>query len=227
VNCIVTAGPTYEPLDEVRRLINFSTGRLGSELGNYLVSRGHRVTLLLGQQATWAGEFHAQELVNFGTTADLRARLEALAATPVEAVFHAAAVSDFTFGKVWRRLASGELEQTEAGKISTRIGPLLAELAPTVKIISELRGWFPRACLVGWKYELGGARSDVIAAAEAQMTACRTNACVANGRAYGAGFGLVTGPGQVTHLEDAGRLFVALEELMRHRSDRSDRTAPD
>src|SRR5947207_11555228 len=98
MKCVVTAGPTFEPLDEVRRLINFSTGRLGSELANYLVSRGHRVTLLLGQQATWGGEFHAQELVNFGTTADLRARLQGFSGKSVEAIVHAAAVSDFTFG---------------------------------------------------------------------------------------------------------------------------------
>src|SRR5207248_11620180 len=127
MNCIVTAGPTYEPLDEVRRLINFSTGRLGSELGNFLVSRGHRVTLFLGQQATWGGELHAQELVNFGTTADLHARLQGLAGQPIDAIFHAAAVSDFTFGKVWRRLATGELEEIEAGKISSRIDSLVTE----------------------------------------------------------------------------------------------------
>jgi len=214
VNCLVTAGPTYEPLDEVRRLINFSTGRLGSELANYLVSRGHRVTLLLGQQATWGGEFHAQELVNFGTTADLRARLQGLSGKSVEAIFHAAAVSDFTFGKIWQRLPDDSLEPVEAGKISSRIGPLFAELTPTVKIISELRGWFPRALLVGWKYEIDGERADAIAEAEEQIASCTTNVCVANGRAYGSGFGLVTGPGKVIHLEDAGRLFVALEEFI-------------
>src|SRR5438477_7013450 len=195
MNCIVTAGPTYEPLDEVRRLINFSTGRLGSELGNFLVSRGHRVTLLLGQQATWGGELHAQELVNFGTTADLHARLQGLAGQPIDAIFHAAAVSDFTFGKVWRRLAAGELEEIEAGKISSRIDSLVTELTPTVKIIPQLRGWFPPACIVGWKYELDGTRPEAIARAEQQIASCRTNACVVNGRAYGSGFGLVRGAG--------------------------------
>ena len=215
MNCIVTAGPTYEPLDEVRRLINFSTGRLGSELGSYLVSRGHRVTLLRGVQATWKGDSQAQEVVDFGTTSDLHARLQELAAKLTDAVFHAAAVSDFTFGKILRRLPSGELEQIQAGKIASRVGPLFAELAPTVKIISQLRAWFPNARLVGWKYELDGNRADAIAEAEAQMANCRTDACVANGRAYGSGFGLVTGPGRVRHLEDAGGLFAALEELMR------------
>ena len=149
MNCVVTAGPTYEPLDEVRRLTNFSTGRLGSELANFLTAHGHAVTLLLGQQATWCGERHAQEVQTFTTTDDLRARLEKLAAQPADAVLHAAAVSDFAFGKIWERAADGELIEAKAGKVSTRSGPLLAELVPTAKIISELRGWFPRACLVG------------------------------------------------------------------------------
>ena len=39
MNCIVTAGPTFEPLDDVRRLTNFSTGRLGTELANFLAAR--------------------------------------------------------------------------------------------------------------------------------------------------------------------------------------------
>ena len=56
MNCIVTAGPTFEPLDDVRRLTNFSTGRLGTELANFLAARGHKVTLLIGETATYAGE---------------------------------------------------------------------------------------------------------------------------------------------------------------------------
>jgi len=55
MNCIVTAGPTYEPLDDVRRLTNFSTGRLGTELAGFLTAHGHQVTLLIGELATWGG----------------------------------------------------------------------------------------------------------------------------------------------------------------------------
>ena len=60
MNCIVTAGPTFEPLDDVRRLTNFSTGRLGTELANFLAAHGHQVTLLIGESATYAGERRAQ-----------------------------------------------------------------------------------------------------------------------------------------------------------------------
>jgi len=215
MQCIVTAGPTFEPLDEVRRLTNFSTGRLGSELVDYLAARGHEATLLIGQQATYRGERHARQTDTFTTTANLRERLQSLANPAVAAVFHAAAVSDFTFGKVWRRSPQGELVELKGGKLSTREGTLLAELLPTPKIIAELRQWYPTARLVGWKYEVEGGRADVIRLAERQLTDCRTDACVANGPAYGAGFGLVKGGGAVTHLPDTASLFAALEEFMR------------
>ena len=219
MQCIVTAGPTCEPLDEVRRLTNSSTGRLGSELASFLSARGHEVTLLIGQHATYRGERHAQHVETFTTTGNLRDRLQALAGPEVAAVFHAAAVSDFAFGKIWRRSSQGELTELKGGKISTRQGTLLAELAPTPKIIADLRQWFPAARLVGWKYEVDGGRAGVIRLAEEQIAGCRTDACVANGPAYGAGFGLVRGGGEVTHLPDAAALFGALEEFIRERRD--------
>src|SRR6266576_7135498 len=101
MNCIVTAGPTFEPLDDVRRLTNFSTGRLGTELANFLAARGHEVTLLLGEQATHRGEQKAQHVEPFSTTANLLKKLKACSQQDMGAVFHAAAVSDFMFGKIW------------------------------------------------------------------------------------------------------------------------------
>src|SRR5438876_1971686 len=100
MRCIVTAGPTYEPLDKVRRLTNFSTGRLGSELAAFLSLRGHEVTLLLGEMATFRGGSGKGRSEIFTTTANLRERLRAAAGDNVGAVFHAAAVSDFSFGKI-------------------------------------------------------------------------------------------------------------------------------
>jgi phosphopantothenoylcysteine synthetase/decarboxylase len=212
MNCIVTAGPTYEPLDDVRRLTNFSTGRLGTELANDLVERGHHVTLLIGAQATHHGERNAQQSETFTTTADLRERLRASSEKTVDAIFHAAAVSDFTFGKIQLRSAEGRLTEMRSKKIPTRAGSLLVELVPTPKIIAELRAWFPRAHIVGWKFEAEGGRPGAIRAAQRQMAACLTDACVANGPAYGEGFALVTELGQ-THFTDKSKLFEALEKF--------------
>jgi phosphopantothenoylcysteine decarboxylase/phosphopantothenate--cysteine ligase len=213
MKCIVTAGPTFEELDEVRRLTNFSTGTLGTELANFLTERGHEVELLRGQGATCRLEPKAQRVQIFTTTADLRRRLEALGDSGASAVFHAAAVSDFTFGKIWERAADGGLKEIRSPKIPTRGETLLAELTPTPKIISELRAWFPTAFLAGWKYELESDRAQAIARASRQLAENQTDACVVNGRAYGEGFGLVTAPGQSRHMNDRKFLFDALEKL--------------
>ena len=214
MHCVITAGPTYETMDNVRRLTNFSTGRLGTELANFLVSRGHQVTLLLGEQATHCGERRAQRIETFSTTANLLARFEALSKQGVDAVFHAAAVSDYAFGKIWLRAADGGMTEMKSGKISTRAGTLLAELVPTPKVIAELRGLFPGSKLVGWKYEVDGDRASVLAAAERQLHECRTDACVANGKAYGPGFGIVTAPAACEHHHEMAGLFGALAKLV-------------
>lgn len=213
VNCIVTAGPTYEPLDEVRRLTNFSSGKLGSQLADFLVAQGHQVTLLYGHYSTYHEQQSAQHIVSFDTTLDLRTKLESLAKEKVNAVFHAAAVSDFGFGKVFARGAGGELREVTSGKISTRDGTLLAELVPTPKIIAILRELFPTSRIVGWKYEVNGDRESVIAKAVQQMRENKTDACVANGKAYGFGFGLVSADGAQKHFSDTRELYAALEEL--------------
>jgi len=106
------------------------------------------------------------------------------------------------------------LTEVKSGKISTRQGTLLAELVPTMKIITELRNWFPVARMVGWKYEVEGDRAAVITLAQKQISECRTDACVANGAAYGPGFGLVTRDGGCTHLDDIKALFEILESLL-------------
>lgn len=214
MKCLVTAGPTYETMDNVRRLTNFSSGKLGTELANFLTAHGHDVTLLLGEQATHPGECQAARVETFSTMADLRAKIHAQTMQEVESVFHAAAVSDFTFGKIWLRSPEGELTEIKSAKYSTRLGTLLAELVPTPKIIAELRGWFPNAKLIGWKFEVEGDHAEVIQKAEDQLTDCDTDACVANGPAYGSGFGLVSGIGHCTHLKDSGALFVSLEKFI-------------
>jgi phosphopantothenoylcysteine synthetase/decarboxylase len=213
MNCIVTAGPTFEPLDDVRRLTNFSTGRLGTELANFLTARGHAVTLLLGESATWPGERRAAQVKSFSTTENLRGLLKSASRKKVDAIFHAAAVSDFAFGRMFAGEPGGRLAPfAPSRKISTRAGRLLVELLPTPKIIGELRRWHPRALLVGWKFEADGRRAAAVRAARRQLVDCATDACVANGPAYGKGFGLVTAGGQ-KHFADKAGLFAALEKL--------------
>ena len=217
MHCVVTAGPTYETLDKVRRLTNFSTGRLGTELANFLAARGHEVTLLVGETATCRRRAAGATGRGVHDDGEICGNdWPPLAAQPVDAVFHAAAVSDFTFGKIWFRSPQGELGEARAGKISTRQGKLLAELVPTPKVIAGLRSWFPAARLVGWKFEVDGDRAGVVRLAERQIVENLTDACVANGPAYGPrirardGLRPMRAPGR-----RRCRLFEALERFVR------------
>jgi phosphopantothenate---cysteine ligase (CTP) len=204
---LVTAGPTYENLDRVRRLTNLSTGGLGIGLASFLTRLGHEVILLLGYYSTHRERPSAIKTSVFTTTADLAAQLESHAHQPFAAVFHAAAVSDFSFGPVYHRAADGTLIPVTSGKFSTRSGPMLAELVPTPKIIAQLRGWFPHTYLVGWKYEVDGSQESALKQGRQQLVEHHTNGCVVNGPAYGPGFGWVTKVGTILHLPDKPCLY--------------------
>ena len=192
MHCLITAGATIEPIDAVRRLTNQSTGRLGCGLANALSRAGHRVTLLLSETALHSPRSKTVRVLRFDTTKNLAEQMRAAAALKVKAIFHAAAVSDFCVKKPLK----GKVSSTEKLKL---------ELSPTPKIIRSLRKWHPNALLVGWKFEVGGARDSAIAAARAQIKSCKTNACVANGPAYGEGLGVVTD--SLLHCADRRALF--------------------
>ncbi len=219
VNCLITAGPTYESLDQVRRLTNFSTGKLGSTLAEFLIAHGHQVRLLLGEMATYPAPIASVAVERFSTTQDLLSRFASHANSPIDAIFHAAAVSDFTFGKTWERLPSGALEPVQGGKLSTRHGTLMTELIPTPKIIAQLRQLFPQAKLVGWKYEVDGDTAQVVERAQRQIAENHTDICVANGPAFGVGFGWVSRDGLQEKLSGSPQLFERIDRFLReHRN---------
>lgn len=217
---IVTAGPTYEVLDEVRRLTNRSTGRLGTGLARHFLDRGWEVTLLRGSASTFPC---AISCVPFSTTASLDQTLQSQASNAVDAVFHAAAVSDFRFGKI--QLKKGKsiqsiqsikgIESIESmGKLPTSLGALWVELIPTQKIISKLRRLFPNALIIGWKYEVDGTRADAFEKARAQIAENHTNLCVLNGSAYGNGYALLQKNGTPQHIENEKELYDALHNFV-------------
>jgi phosphopantothenoylcysteine decarboxylase/phosphopantothenate--cysteine ligase len=210
MHCIVTAGATWEPLDRVRRLTNFSTGSLGTSLARRLAEAGHAVDLFLAESIAWETSVPGISPHRFTTTATLEALFHGHRSPAPLAIFHAAAVSDFQSAGCFERTPDGSLIPLAAGKLSTRDGTLWVELRPTPKILPQLRDWFPAARITGWKYETDGTRADVLARAARQFAESRTDACVANGPAYGDGFGLVMPSGTLQHLPDRPALFDAL-----------------
>ena len=197
---IVTTGPSYEPIDEVRRITNFSTGELGVLLSNALAADGHEVFCLKGVSATHPGPFDSRvHPLPFTTNEDLLEQITRLAHEhDIGALLHVAALADYRVKSV----SDGSGARQDAAKIESRSGALTIELEPARKIISALRPLLPKARLVGWKYELNGTRSDALAKVWKQLRENGTDACVVNGRAYGTGFGFCTPPDRVEELAD-------------------------
>ena len=208
---VVTCGPSYEPIDEVRRITNFSTGELGVLLANHLALEGHEVVCFRGVGATSPEKIVGAKVIPFATNGNLRDGLEGLERREkIGAVFHAAALCDYRVKSVHSSCGA----EIAAKKIPSRSGELTLTLDPSAKLIHELRDFFPAAKIVGWKYELAGSRADVLAAAIRQLAESRSDACVMNGTAYGAGFGFLEAQLKPMHLTDKVALCAFLADWL-------------
>lgn len=206
---IVTCGPSFEPIDEVRRLTNFSSGELGVILAEQLVAAGHEVFCLKGSGATHAGPASAPccHVRRFDTNDDLLQLLREVAgAHEIGAVFHVAALCDFRVAQV----RDGAGQACESAKISSRAGALTIQLEPATKVIHELRPLFPRSLLVGWKYELNGTLDEALANVRRQFKEAHTDLCVLNGRAAGEGFSVCNPSGEASRWQTKADLCTEL-----------------
>ena len=207
---VVTAGPTREPIDEVRFLGNRSSGKMGFAVAAAAAARGARVTLIAGPVAlpTPAGVASRIDV----ETAETMGRALAGATAAADVVVMTAAVADF-------RPAA-----PVAGKLSRRAlgdGQALAvALAPNPDLLAELgrtrRGALP--VLVGFAAEAGGG-AGLVARAREKLAEKRCDLIVANDiSAAGIGFGadenevtLVFADGQIVALPRASKLAIAHE----------------
>ena len=62
-------------------------------------------------------------------------------------------------------------------------------------MIGRLRDLFPKAYIVGWKFELEGNLEEAVQEGLQQIAINRTDACVVNGSAFGPEFGFCTKKG--------------------------------
>jgi phosphopantothenoylcysteine decarboxylase/phosphopantothenate--cysteine ligase len=172
VRVVVTAGPTHEPIDDVRFLGNRSSGKMGFAIAAAAVERGADVTLLAGP-GTPATPTGVGKRVDFETAADLERALSEHA-PGADVVVMAAAVADF------RPAARA------AGKLSRRASPegTTLELVANPDLLAGLaRSAAPmaRPFLVGFAAETAGGDPHVLAeraAAKLEEKGCE--AIVAN-----------------------------------------------
>jgi phosphopantothenoylcysteine decarboxylase/phosphopantothenate--cysteine ligase len=120
---VVTAGPTWEPIDPVRFVGNRSSGRMGFAVSAEAFARGAEVTLIVGPGTIEPPE--GPRVVRVTTADEMRDAVLA-AAEGADAVVMAAAVADF------------RPETAVTSKIDKESGTPELRLVPTADILSEL-----------------------------------------------------------------------------------------
>jgi phosphopantothenoylcysteine decarboxylase/phosphopantothenate--cysteine ligase len=171
---VVTAGPTWEPIDPVRFVGNRSTGRMGFAIAAEARRRGADVTLVVGP-GTIAPPSGVR-IVAVETAEEMRTAVRRYGPA-ADAVVMAAAVADF------------RPEHVEASKMKKDAGAPEVKLVPTTDILAELGADKGDRVLVGFAAET----SDPLDAARAKLEAKHLDLVVVNevGRA-GTGFGSET-----------------------------------
>jgi len=143
---VVTAGPTYEDIDEVRFIGNRSSGRMGYAVAAEAASRGARVVLISGPSRLDPPA--GTEIVRVRSALQMRDAVHRVVGD-ADIVVMAAAVADYT-------PADGALEgKIEKGPDST---PLELRLVRTTDILAELgqrRSGAARPVLIGFAAQSG------------------------------------------------------------------------
>jgi phosphopantothenoylcysteine decarboxylase/phosphopantothenate--cysteine ligase len=172
---VVTAGPTWEPIDPVRFVGNRSTGRMGFAVARAAAGRGARVTLVVGPGTVQPPP--GVRVVRVETADEMRAAVVD-AATNAAAVVMAAAVADF------------RPEHVEASKVKKDTGPPDLKLVTTPDILAELGANKGGRVLVGFAAETSG---DLEGAGRAKLEAKHVDVVVVNRVGVeGTGFGSET-----------------------------------
>jgi len=175
---VVTAGGTREPIDAVRFIGNYSSGKQGYAFARQAVARGARVTLIGANLID--PQIVGCEFVSVATGIELSVALSAVA-TSASAVIMAAAVADF------------KLDQAGSVKIkkSTTGDAIDLHLVATADIIAELAHSkiTPHGCLlIAFAAEtLSG--DELIAEARRKLRAKSVDYVIANDVSEGKIFG--------------------------------------
>ncbi len=182
---LVTAGPTYEPIDPVRFIGNRSSGKMGVAVAAEASSRGADVRLILGPDTVppppGVTALHVE-------TAEEMHRAVVAAAGDVDVVVMAAAVADF------------RPKAVAVGKLKKESGTPELHLEPTPDILRELGERKGSRILVGFAAET----SDLESAGRAKLHAKHLDMVVVNevGR-EGTGFGSETNDAMILSADGA------------------------
>ena len=147
---MITAGPTWVPIDTVRVISNVSTGETGILLAKEAKKQGAKVTLLLGPVGDKTLD-NSVRVIRFRTFSELKERLiKELHLRKYDVVIHSAAVSDYRTKRIFK------------SKIKSGLKVLRLELIPTSKIIDLIKRVDSSLFLAAFKFETQASKQKLI-----------------------------------------------------------------
>ena len=152
---LVTAGPTWMAIDQVRVITSVFSGETGLRIARYLSELGCQVTLFMGPgRAGFLGDDRTQmRVLDFFYFDELKTLLRiSLQESSYDVIIHSSAVADY------------RPQNPFNGKIKSGLSDLKIELSPAPKLIDKIRSMAGSSLLAVFRLEVGKNENELIQA---------------------------------------------------------------
>lgn len=179
---VITAGGTSEKIDNVRKITNSSSGKLGMTIANHLINDDDDYFIYYICSKDSLRPIHERvKVIEIDGTIDLKNKVESILLNDkIDCFIHSMAVSDYmtdyvtTIDRIKNSIRSNDdldnafnhIETLSGSKLSSYEDNLVIVLKPTPKIISMIKLLSPKTFLVGFKLLDGVSKEELISVAK-------------------------------------------------------------
>lgn len=186
---VITSGGISEKIDNVRKITNSSSGKLGMTIANHLLESKSDITIYyVCSKNALRPSNKSVKIIEVVGTLDLKDKVESLLRNEkIDYFIHTMAVADYmvdyvtTVDKMKKSfLNNSDMEVIKDTKISSYENNLVLVLKPTPKIISLIKKESPLTYLVGFKLLDGVSKKELIEVATRLRDKNKCDLVVAN-----------------------------------------------
>ena len=192
---VITAGGTSEKIDNVRKITNSSTGKLGMTIANHLLENDDVMIYYICSKTSLRPTDKRVKIIEIEGTLELKEAVHYLLTNyHIDYFIHSMAVSDYmtdyvtTIDRIKESVkdyndldeAFKNIKIISGNKISSYEDNLVIVLKPTPKIISIIKDLSPSTYLVGFKLLDGVSKEELIEVAKKLKNKNKCDLVVAN-----------------------------------------------